>query len=363
MSSGAPAAAPAVERFLRRARGRALVRDLLAAALISSAADVVLRLGPIAVGRQISRELPQLFEGIYLFVVLAVLAWRRQSVWRVAGRVDTRLGLKDRLTTFLDFRENTSVEKAFRDAQALETAATVAPIPQRRAVPLPWPLWFGPPALLSMLYLSYFAFFRPGDLPLPVGVVRRIAPRPGAPPPAMQSREPQRAPASPEGEPPKGVGDATQPNAASGGGSRPDPGRLPWELPPAEPAGRTPTTEPAGGPRSESAQPLQGEPARLFSTKVGAGLTPVAPDAQPGAAGSGSAGPPQQRQGRVAFSLVPTGSGDGRRGGGSRPGGGRAEGLEITVDFDALPSELRAYVSRYFETLARQGRGGAVDGS
>jgi hypothetical protein len=93
-------------------------------------------------------------------------------------------------------------------------------------------------------------------------------------------------------------------------------------------------------------------------------LTPVAPDAASPAARPRPADAAPALRGRVAFSLVPAGGGDLRRGGsGARPGGGRAEGLEITVDFDAVPPELRAYVGRYFEALARRGKGGDDGGS
>ena len=243
VSSAAGSAATRVAAFLRTARHRALLGDLLAAALVSAAADVVLRLGVIALGRQLSRELPAFFEGIYLFVVLAVLAWRRQTLERVARRVDRHLRLKDRLATFLDFRAREDLAPGFVAAQAAEAAATLEPIAPRRAVAISRWLWAGPPALVWMLYMSYFAFFRPEDLPPPIRIARVGPPLPGAPRPPAAEQPPQASPTPDVQKAATSAGGVAQPDRKDSPGRERNQDALPWENPAAKTSESAPPRE------------------------------------------------------------------------------------------------------------------------
>jgi hypothetical protein len=356
MRAEQPVGAPLLE-FLRRARRRYLTRELLGAAFASAATSLLLELAIVLVDRRFGWDVPVVSIGIVLFAVLGALVLRRNRVARVAERADRGLRLQDRLATFLDFHGRADVSPDFRRAQAGEASAALSRTDLARGIPIPRLLWAAPLLFGWMLYLDYFTFFVPFTPPFLQQIVRvvdphRAAPRTGDAPEDGDAgekggREASTAPhqdrpaAAPGETPPAAPGDARQP----GGEDRPD----------------DPGAADAGdqGERLAAIPAIISEPARLYSEPVGKSLTPVA-DAAPGASPVAPPALPElPLRGRISFNLVPVdGGGDGPAGKGTEPGGGTTEGLEVTIDYDAVPPEYRTQVRRYFNALVRLFQGG-----
>ena len=351
-----PPAGAAPTEFLRRARRRYLTRELLGAAFASAAASLLVELALGWASLRFGLDLPAVSSGIVLVLVLDALAVRRGRVDRVAARADRALRLQDRLVTFLDFRGRPDVDPDFRRAQAAEAALALARTDITRGIPIPRLLWAAPLLFGWMLYVDFFAFFVPFTPPLyeqVVGVVdpHRAVPRTGdagehdgsgetASPGAAPAPRPDRSATAPAATPPRAPGDAKPPGEDAG----PRDGGAPG------------SDDQGAPPRLASVPALINEPSRLYSEPVGKALTPVA-DAAPG---TSPATPPElPLRGRISFNLVPVdGEGAGPAGTGGAPGGGKADGLGITIDYDAIPAEYRPHVRRYFNALVRLFQGG-----
>lgn len=352
MKSEPSVGAPLAE-FLRRARRRYLTREILAAAAASAAASLLLELGVVWVGWILGLDPPAFAIGLVLFLVLGVLVHRRNRVDRVAARADRGLRLQDRLVTFLDFRGRADVGPDFRAAQVGEAVAALARTDLIRGIPIPRLLWVAPLLFGWMLYVDFFQFFVPFTPPVIRQIVRvadphRTVTRTGDASEHGNAREkrergttpvPQqdRAATAPEETPPAAPGDRKQP----GGADRPADQRAPGAGDQGAPS------------RPASIPAIIGEPSRLYSEPVGKSLTPVA-DTAPESSPAAPALPELPLRGRISFNLVPVdGEAAGPAGKGTKPGGGKAEGLGITIDYDAVPPEYRAHVRRYFSALVR----------
>jgi len=356
MKAEQPANAPLPE-FLRRSRRRYLTRELLGAAFTSAAASLLLELALGWASRIFGLDLPAVSIGIVLFLVLGALALRRNRVDRVAARADRGLRLQDRLVTFLDFRARTDIDPDFRRAQAGEAALALARTDLTRSIPVPRLLWAAPLLFGWMLYVDYFAFFVPFTPPFFQQVVRVADPRRAA---TRTGDAPEEGAFEEKSDP----GAALQPRQDHPA-TPPTPPAAPGDTKP--PVGEdAPADQPAPGAGDQGASSglaaipaFINEPARLYSEPVGKGLTPVA-DAAPGSAPAAPTALPElPLRGRISFNLVPVdGEGVGPAGTGTKPGAGKAEGLGITIDYDAIPPEYRPHVRRYFNALMRlfQGR-------
>ena len=359
MRSEAPAGAP-LRQFLRSARRRYLTRGLLGAAFASAAASLLLELALGWASLKFGLDLPAVSIGIVLFLVLGALALRRNRVERVAAKADRGLRLQDRLVTFLDFHGRADIDPDFRQAQAAEAVAALTRTDLLRGIPIPRLLWAAPLVFGWMLYVDFFAYFVPFTPPFFLQVVRvvdphRALPRTGEMPAdgAAGGKADTEAAPAPKTDHPETAPHATPPAAP---GEKKSPA---GEVDP-EDKGAPGSGDQGGPPRPDAVPAMISEPARLYSEPVGKTLTPVA-DAVPGS--SPAALPELPLRGRISFNLVPVDGGVvGPAGTGTKPGGGKAAGLGITIDYDAVPPEYRPHVRRYFNALVRLFQGG-TDGT
>ncbi|HEY5999032.1 MAG TPA: hypothetical protein VI078_06970, partial [bacterium] len=156
--------------FLRSARRRWLGRRALQALLAAFAAHHLVLLATALVNRIWGRVLPGLSTGPFVALVLFVASFPGARPARIAPALDRALGFKDRLASFLDLAGRADVDERYRRAQAAETAAALARVSPRRAVPIPRWLWAAPALFAWLLYASYFSFF----LPQPLRWVRQL---------------------------------------------------------------------------------------------------------------------------------------------------------------------------------------------
>ncbi len=363
-----------VELFLRRLRWRLAARQSLHGLLWAFLAAEVWLWGTILVNRLSGRDLPILNLGLPLAGVLLVRAVFFTRLEEAAGMADRRLGLKDRLTSYLDFTRRAEIPRDYREAQREETAAALGLKDPARALPFRYHHWLGVPLFLALMILTYFNPLLP---PMPFVVVpgptihRRGAPRgraggsattagpeadvarqapPSTPPEARDDRGTSVAPGGGEEERPtsdeEGKGET-----AAGAGGEPDRDRNQAAAPP----GNQASVEGGAGRRGKVSEPLH-----LYSETVGKSLTPVAEGARPGRFLAAKASLSQVLpKGRVAFDLIPRGlEGAGGTGGAGGTVGSRREPGEIIIDFDSIPEEYREFVRRYFGQIGMTTRGG-----
>jgi len=356
----------AVAPFLRQVRRRWLVRQGLRFLLVACAANAGVLWATKFAQRFLGRELPQLTTAPFVFLALLAGALVRARPEMMAREADRALRLKDRLASFLDLGSRADVDDRYRKAQAAETASTLATVDPRSAVAVPRWLWVAPPLFLWVIYASYFSFF----LPQPLQFVRRLriavsgltgrsatGESPAGTSGGIPEANPSRGSAKPSPPPsPRPDGETAPPQPPPPGKAHSDP-----------PPGGADTTGTAqagldkthGGVSGGAGPTSLPQPARLFSVPVSSTLTPVgeAGEAQSARKPPGEAVP----QGRVAFNLVPgRGSGSGLKGPGSGQGTGKGEGLQVVVDFAALPSDVREQVRRYFAGLSQLFTGGPL---
>jgi hypothetical protein len=346
--------------FLARARRRYLLRALLVAAAVSAVANLAVGYLIDGLNRIFELDLPSVSVGLALFIVLCIAALRNNRAARVAARADRQLKLQDRLASFLDFAVRQDVDRGFLGAQAEETAAALGQVDLRRGIPVPLLLWAGPLAFGVMLYASYFAYFSPPGSRIsgPRGKVayqrratvvddqRPAEPGRVGPAPAGDAAQQGKQPV------PDGAPTAAEPSPASPGATAPPPSTPPEG---SVAGGKDAAPSPGGG--SPAIIP---EPARLFSEQVGRSLTPVVDAGSALRERPGATDAALPLRGRISFNLVPA---DGKPGGPAADGGtggGKAESLEITIDYDAIPPQYHGQVRRYFELLARLFKGGSL---
>lgn len=340
-----------VTAFLRTIRRRLVVRDVLVAAGAAVVINEICRWAWIAAFVAMKRVVPALDIGPIVLVILAAAAIRRWSPAAAARRVDARLGLSDRLTSFLDFAERDDVPGAVRDAQARETGRALAGVRPDSAAPIRVWLAAGPLLLAASLIYPYFLFNRTETTTMLL--LRRIGT-------GSNHGDGQRPVAGipNEGQPPAVAGESTgtpQPDAAGQPDRRedavsqakPEPGQVTAEKPVDGPEGEGPLPAPQDE-TADKRTPDHGnavEPERLVSEQVGRALAKVVdPIYSPGK----EQPQPTEATGSVSINLVPH-SRPGRTGG--VPGEG-SMARRVTVDLDALPEEYRPLVKTYFELLA-----------
>lgn len=349
---GKEASEEELQTFLLRARRRYLVRDFLVVAGASAVLSLALEYALFFVSRGFDLGWAPFSIGLPLFFVAGVVCLRRNRVGPVAARTDVALGLKDRLTTFLDFRARTDVDAGFRRAQAREAAAALPSRNLARGIRISAPLRAAPLLFAWMLYIDYFPYVIPYtpfvvQQLVPSAVSNRAAPRQRespAPPEQLPGTEP------PAATPPREPSPQTTPPSAHDARTPPGEGTPPEGQPGADDAEM---------PRAGSVPGMIGEPARLYSEPATKGLTPVGRDATGPAGSPAGELPAAPLRGRISFNLVPAdGEGEGPAGSGTTPGGGVSRSLEITVDYDSIPPEYRSHVRRYFSVLVRLFQGG-----
>jgi hypothetical protein len=125
--------------FMLRVRRRRLVAGLLAASIPAALLNEAFRWGGIGAGRWLKRDVPILDVGPFVLLVLFPVLVRRWSPAAIAHALDEKLRLRDRLTSFLDFRGRRDVPQEIRGAQAREAARALAAITVQAAAPVkPW---------------------------------------------------------------------------------------------------------------------------------------------------------------------------------------------------------------------------------
>lgn len=342
--------------FIRRARRRNRIVGLLAGSAAAAVLNEACRWGSIGVNIWAkARVLPVLDVGPFFLAALLFVLRGRWRLPAVALRTDARLGLRDRLASFLDFRERDDVPADLRRAQAEESAAALAGVAIGVAAPIrPW-LAAGPALLaISLLYPLFLA----GAPETPVvRLVRRIAPvmtaRNDAPGGGQSADSPDSQP-RPDGPAKRRIdgkhaGDPserdTPRDAHRGLEPETEPGRKLVDGSTAKemPGDRKP---PAQVPQQDG--PLK-EPEQIDSERVGTSLAKVVdPLFNPG---TGAATPAPAPSGSFSYRLLPKAERDGA--GGASRAVDTAYPERVTVDFDALPEQYRSLVRTYFELLAR----------
>jgi len=337
-------------RFLRRARRRGIAADLLRAALAAAVLNEAARWLSVGFIAATGRVIPILDLGPLFLLALVPVLRRRWRPAVAAARVDGSLRLEDRLTTALDFSGRDDVPPGFREAQARETARSLAAVPPASAVPVPrWSL-AGPVLLLASLVYPFLFLAAPDTTS--VRVARRIAPHAVRRGDAVPSSDEGAVPGGPIVKEPDPTGRRPQvattegEEQGSGAGETArggDPGRPPQPDPAGETA-RAPQRRPPPLDRREDEAR-----AGITSERVGAALTRVvAPLFSPGS-GAGST-PPAPPSGTFAFRIIPKG---GAGGPGSAASGTETEAAgTVSVDFDAVPERYRPLVQSYFSLLA-----------
>lgn len=331
------------------------MRRLLEAALWGLGANILLLAAFEIASRLFDLSLVTPDIGLLVFAVLAVRAIAQENLYSTAILLDRRLDLKNRLASAIDFMGRGRVDDHFRQAQLAETLGALA---GRQGPPeprIPRHLWAAP--VLLALYVA-FSFTYPFGPPPAVQEGGRTSGTARRSDDASLPREPARSlsrggepgrenagnlPEPPRGEaPPAPAGDAVASKAAV-----PEARRDTAKEEPARTAKKPQDDSHAG-----VATGVIPEPAQLFSETVSKTLTPVGPArGRPELDG----GPPEelpQPRGGVTFNLLSVpGRTVGQAGVGKGDAGGAPRSLEVTVDFDLVPAELRDCVRRYFKSL------------
>jgi hypothetical protein len=357
-------AGSSLDYFLGGVRRRSVALSLLAGAFVATAVNEIFRWTAIGGFLFWKLRVPVLDIGPLLFLILVPYLLRRWTPAASARLADARLGLDDRLASFVDFRGRGDVPAEVRAAQEQDTERALAGMPPAAAVPIRGWLAAGPLLLAASIAYPYFIFTTTETVTMRMtrllfeGV--RIA-GDGAPSGLQTARNEQR-PGESVGEKERGggksveggnEGERKEPEAVKAPAAEESPGKQQGEGEksgqPAEEAGqraREPSREPPGDGKGV-------EPEQLVSERVGARLADVV---DPVYAPSASARPQEAAAGgTIEIDLVPRGrSGRGR---GDAPG--RTVAPErVAVNLDALPEQYRPLVKAYFELLAAGGQGG-----
>lgn len=340
-----------VTGFLRAVGRRSAISDILVAAGAAAVINEVFRWGTIGVLVAMRRVTPTLDVGPIIFAVLAVAAMRRWGPAAAARRADARLGLSDRLTSFLDFTGRADVPGEVREAQARETERALAGARPARVAPIRGWLAAGPLLLAATLIYPNFLFTETETTTMQL--LRRIGSGNdlggGEQPVASVTDEGKRPESAGESSRPPQPGSEVAPDKPEGviTKAEPEPGPAGAAKPLDAPKGEGPLPAPQDE-TAERRSPDHGnavEPDQLVSERVGHALAKVVdPIYRPG----GEKPQPPEATGSVSINLVPH-SRPGRKG--NVPGEGPAA-QRVTVDLDALPEEYRPLVKTYFELLA-----------
>lgn len=338
----------AVLSFLGSVRRRAFWMALLGAALGAALVNEGARWVAIAAILWGGLEIPVVDLGPFALLGFALALRHRWSTPAAARRADGRLGLHDRLVSFLDFRARADLEGDQRRAQADETARALAGADPRAVVPLRKRLLAGP--LLLAASMLYPLFFPSAPETTTTQLVQRIAPSVSVRDAGLTAADggpaAARAPGQEESSPGE-TGDEPPPDAAEPASV------LEPETPPPTPeqlaAAEAHRRENEGRRQGASKVPFTDDsPANVYSERVGTELAEVVEPLFRG--GDAPEAPAPELTGSFAFHLLPKGllegaaAGDGIR--------GEAEPTEVVVDFDSLPEQYRPVVRAYFELLA-----------
>jgi hypothetical protein len=352
--------AEAARAFLERVRVRLVVSSLLGAAVFAALVNETVRWCSAAVVVYLGWKVPILgFLGLLVLAGLVPPTLRRWTLAAAAAQTDARLGLRDRMASWVDFRGRAAIPQPIRVAQALETARALAGTTPAAAAPIaPWRK--AGPALLAACML--YPFFLPGNWSIRSPLVRvisrgwRLAP-PGAEAPGGRSdgsldgaatRPADKADPGATTAKPPADGEGTHGQSSQGGRPAPEQARRTVEdakakLPSGDSRPSGDRTRPARG--SETADPRQ--PERIESERVGARLARVVEPLYRGGRAQATATVPV---GAATFHLLPQAAGVNAGGG---PGGEGAAPEPVRVDLDAVLAPYRPIVKSYFDQLAR----------
>lgn len=347
--------------LLRRGRRRAVLRGLLAGSFLAALLNEAVRWGTVGLALALRRKMPILDAGPFFLAILPFFLLRHWDLPTVALRIDARLELRERLTSFLDFRGRADVPDELRRAQAAETARALAGPDVDAALPLrPW-LAAGP--VLLALSLLYPLLLPTGPNTPLVRLARRVIPgvalRPGGPVP-----DDAGPPTAERAAQKQSAALQRRPNGAAGkdvAGRGPEPAADAKARAQSGLAEGNPALEPKGGARKKPTPPRQPprgearEPEHIASERVGQSLARVVDPLY--TAGKGSQPPAPRLSGTFSFHILPKPA---RGGAGAGAGGGSTESTvpeRVTLDLDTIPERYRPVVRTYFELLA-QGRAG-----
>ncbi len=339
--------------FLRAVRRRSALSDILVAAGVAAIINEICRWAMILVLVAMKRVFAALDLGPLIFVILSVVAIRRWSPAAAARRVDTRLHLYDRLTSYLDFAGRADIPGEVRGAQARETGRALEGVRPARVAPLRAWLAAGPLLLAASLIYPYFFFTETSTTTtllmrrIGTGGGRGGGPQTDAGSPAAPGRPPAAGKSAVTPQP--GADKKPDRREETAARTEPEPGQATAAKPVDGPKGEGPLPAPQDE-TPDKRTPGHGkavEPDQLVSERVGRALAKVVdPVYNPG----GDQPQPATATGSVSINLVPR-SRPGR--GGGVPGEGAAA-QRLTVDLDALPEEYRPLVKTYFELLAAE---------
>jgi hypothetical protein len=324
---------PFLARFRRRSLALVALRLSFVAVLIGEA----VRWLTVALNARSRHRLPVLTLAPFILLALVLAARRRWSPGLTARRADHTLGLRDRLTSFVDFASRADVAPAFRLAQARESAAALARHLPLRVPRLPWYLSFGPALLVASVVYPLLLGGGPSHQGGLRGTGRHApdTPFPGdGSPDDPRDRGADSAKDSPKSPEEKKAGETPLPPPTADV-------KLP-ALPEGDPrtakegdAARRPVTDIRG----QQSSPLQ-------SFRLGQQLSRVV-DLRSGQPVAGKKAP---RSGST-FRLFPASD---RKGAGGRAKLSDGSSGGITIDLSAVPERYRPVVERYFTLLEKE---------
>jgi hypothetical protein len=348
----------AAGEFLGRVRTRLVAASLLGGAVFAALVNEAARWSAAAAVVYLGWKVPVLgFLGLFFLAALVFPVLRRWSPAATAARTDARLGLHDRLASWVDFRGRPEIPEAIRRAQACETARALAGVTPAAAAPIPPWLAAGPVLLVACLFYQFFIpVEESGFSPLVRVIVpaRRIAP-PGEVTPLGESGAPSGEQAGPARAPgkPSALAEKEKPPGKESDDEK-------SKVNPPEGVEGTARTKLADGDSRKSgdqAKPgddgpgkgreMAREPSHIESERVGTKLARVVdPLYRPGGTQAAAAIP----GGVATFHLLPQ---SGSAGAGGGPGGEPVVPEPVRIDLDAVPAPYRPIVKAYFDQLAR----------
>lgn len=348
--------------FLGRVRTRLVASSLFASAAFAAAVNEAVRWSSAAAAFYLGWKVPILgFLGLLVLAALVLPALRRWTPAASAAEADARLGLRDRLASWVDFRGRAEIPEAIRVAQAGETARALAGATPAAAAPISRWRKAGPALLVLCLVYQFFIPVRASRFSPLVNVIVpgwRLAPPLGGGTPGERADSSGAEEPSP-GEKPEPGQSATPPaEAEKMHGEKSSGPKSPADLD--ERAGVEAKTRLANGDARKSGDRTRpagpddargGEdprqPGRIESERVGARLAEVVdPLYRSGASPARAALP----SGVATFHLLPQ-AGAGGEGAGA--GGDTVAPEPVRVDLDAVPAVYRPIVKAYFDHLAR----------
>jgi len=165
----------ALQAFIAGVRARLVFSALLGAAAFAALVNETVRWSAAAAVVYLGWNVPVLgFIGLLVLLVLVPVTRRRWSIKAAAGMADARLGLRDRLASWVDFSGRDEIPAVIRRVQAAETGRALAGVNPAAVVPIA--RWRKAGPLLLAACLAY-PFFLPRPPSRPSPLIQRIVPR------------------------------------------------------------------------------------------------------------------------------------------------------------------------------------------